>query len=134
MIFVLVIRVVCLCLLLAAAETLHGIARTVFIVPRLGNRKARQLSLFSGTLLAFILCYFYVPGLGIHDQGTLLLLGLTLSLFMAGFDITIARLVMRSRWDAVWNDFHPAKGNWLIFGLLALLFIPWIVMRLKGPL
>lgn len=32
-----VLRVVSLCVVLAGAETLHGIARTVLVIPRTGN-------------------------------------------------------------------------------------------------
>jgi len=55
------IKVLCLCLMLAGVETLHGVARTVFVVPKIGNMRARQYSVISGTLLAFAVCYVMVP-------------------------------------------------------------------------
>jgi len=37
------LRFASLCVLLAGAETLHGIARDVFVAPRLGKRRALRL-------------------------------------------------------------------------------------------
>jgi hypothetical protein len=128
----LAIQILCLCLLLAGAETLHGIARTLLVVPRIGNQRAKQYSTISGTLLAFAVCYFMVPMLELHGSIPLLLLGLVTAVFMASFDVALARFVVKQRWDIVFAEFNPAKGSWLIFGLLTLVFIPFLVMKLKG--
>ncbi len=126
------IKVLCLCLMLAGVETLHGIARTVFVVPRLGNKRARQYSVISGALLAFAVCYVMIPWLGVHDGCHLILIGLMLAAFMALFDIVLARVVMKMKWRSIINDFNPAEGNYLIFGLIFPVFIPYAVMKLKG--
>jgi hypothetical protein len=125
------IKILCICLMLASVETLHGIARTVFIVPRIGNRRAKQYSVISGTLLAFAVCYVMVPWLDLYVGYQLILVGLVLSIFMALFDITLARFVVKLKWESIINDFNPAKGNYLILGLLFLVFIPYAVMKLK---
>lgn len=61
----LILRVLALCVALAGAETLHGIARTVLVVPRIGKERALKLSILTGSALAFGVCYFFVPGLGL---------------------------------------------------------------------
>ena len=43
------IKISSICLMLASVETLHGIARTIFIVPKIGNKRAKQYSVISGT-------------------------------------------------------------------------------------
>lgn len=118
------IRIVALCIALAGAETLHGIARTVLVVPRLGKARAIKLSAFTGTLLAFGLCWWLVPGIGLSSMGAHLLLGLGLAGFMAGFDVAMGRWVMRKPWAKIRPDFDPRTGNYLLFGLAALVFIP----------
>lgn len=60
------LRILALCVLLAGAETLHGIARTVWAVPRWGKERALQRSALTGSLLAGAICWFMVPGLGLH--------------------------------------------------------------------
>lgn len=121
------LRIVALCVLLAGAETLHGIFRTVVVTPRLGKERAIKLSALTGTLLAFAICWVWVPGIDLQSGATHLALGVGVAAFMAGFDIAIGRWLMRKSWAKIWPDFNPATGNYLIFGLLALCFIPWLV-------
>jgi hypothetical protein len=128
------IKVLCLCLILAGVETLHGIARTVLVVPKIGNKRARQYSVISGTLLAFAVCYVMIPWLDVHDGCLLIVIGLILAMFMALFDIVLARFVIKMKWRSIINDFNPAKGNYLILGLSFLVLIPYAVMKLKGLL
>jgi hypothetical protein len=118
--------------MLASVETLHGIARTLFVVPKIGNKRAKQYSVISGTLLAFAVCYIMVPWLNINVDYQLILIGLVLAVFMASFDIILARFVVKMKWESIINDFNPAKGNYLIFGMIALIIIPYAVMKLKG--
>jgi hypothetical protein len=118
--------------MLACAETLHGIARTVYIVPRLGKEKALKLSVVTGSALAFAICLFLVPGIGLTTTREHLLLGLGLAGFMAAFDIAIGKLVMRKPWRKIWPDFNPATGNYLVFGLAFLVFAPWLAVELRA--
>jgi hypothetical protein len=106
---------------------LHGIARTTLVVPRIGKERAIKLSALTGTLLALGICYLLVPSIGLQSVQSHLLLGLFLAAFMASFDIAIGRWLMRKAWAKIWPDFNPATGNYLLFGLLALCFIPLVV-------
>jgi hypothetical protein len=93
---------------------------------------AIKLSVVTGTLLAFVLCYLLVPAIGAVGLGEHLRLGLGLAIFMAAFDIAIGRLVMRLKWARIWQDFNPSTGNYLSFGLVLLTFIPAVVWWLRG--
>ncbi len=121
------LRIAALCVVLAGAETLHGIFRTVVVTPRIGKERAIRLSALTGTALAFAICWFLVPGLGLATPGRHLLLGIGLAVFMAAFDIAVGRLLMRKSWAKIWPDFNPATGNYLAYGLGALCFIPLLV-------
>ncbi|MBF0573212.1 MAG: hypothetical protein HQK69_05565 [Desulfamplus sp.] len=98
----------------------------------MGNKRAKQYSVISGTFLAFVVCYILVPGLNINVDYQLILLGLTLSGFMAMFDIILAKFVVKQKWRTVMSDFNPAEGNYLLFGLMVLVIIPYVVMKLRG--
>lgn len=125
------IRSLALCLALAGAETLHGIARTVLVAPRIGKGRALKLSIFSGTALAFCICYWLVPGIGLSGYFSHWVLGLVLALFMAGFDMALGILLLKRPWATVLADFNPATGNFLLFGLAALVFIPVLLAYLR---
>jgi predicted membrane protein len=122
-----VLRIAALCVVLAAAETLHGIARTTLVIPRLGKHRAIKLSTLTGTLLAWAICWLLVPGLGLPSPQAHFFLGVFLATFMTSFDMAIGRLLMRKPWAKIWPDFDPRTGNYLLYGLLALCFIPMLV-------
>ncbi len=121
------LRVAALCVVLASAETLHGIARTTLVVPRIGKERAIKLSALTGSLLALGICYVLVPGIGLQSAQSHLFLGLTLAAFMASFDVAVGRWLMRKSWAKIWPDFNPSTGNYLLYGLLVLSLIPLIV-------
>lgn len=126
------IRIAALCVVLACAETLHGIFRTVVVIPRIGKERAIKLSALTGTVLAFAICWMLVPDIGLRTPGGHVLLGIGLAAFMAVFDIAVGRLLMRKAWAKIWPDFNPATGNYLAYGLAALCFIPLVVWFAKA--
>jgi hypothetical protein len=121
------IRITALCVVLASAETLHGIARMVWVVPRIGKDKAVRLSVLTGSLLALLICALLVPQIGLQGAGQHLALGLLLAAFMAAFDVAVGMLLMRRPWRKVAPDFDPHTGNLLSFGLAFLALAPWLV-------
>jgi len=129
------VRIVSLCVVLAGVEMLHGIARTVWLAPRVGKDLAVKLSIVSGTLLAFGVCYLLVPGIGLSGMQEHLFLGLGLALFMAAFDVGVGKFIMRFKWPRIWRDLNPASGNYLSIGLVLLTFAPafvWWLRRQSG--
>lgn len=126
-------RVLALAVVLACAETLHGIARTVLVVPRMGKERAIKLSALTGSALAFGICSLLVPPMGLDGVAPLLGLGVFLAVFMAAFDIAVGRWLMRKAWHKIWPDFNPATGNYLLWALLFLCGAPLLVMCLRGP-
>jgi len=128
----LLIQLAALCVLLAAAETLHGIVRAAVLVPRIGKKTALKVAIVTGSLLAFALCWWRVPAMGTTAMLPLLGIGAVLALFMAAFDIALSRWLLRRPWSRVLEDFNPATGNYLLFGLLLLASFPWLVMQLQS--
>lgn len=127
-----VLRSLALCVVLAGTETLHGIARTMLLVPRVGKELALKLSIVSGSLLAFAVCYALVPGIGLSTMPGHLLLGLGLAAFMAAFDLAMGRFVLRRTWRKALQDFDPRTGNFLVFGLALLALFPAAVALVRG--
>lgn len=128
----LALRILSLCVLLAAAETLHGIFRAAVLVPRIGKKPALKVAIVSGSLLAFALCWWRVPPMGITATLPLLGIGLVLALFMAAFDVLLGHWLLKRPWSRAFEDFNPATGNYLVFGILLLVFFPWIAVQLHA--
>ena len=100
----------------------------------LGKARALKLSIFTGSLLAFIVCYLLVPGIGLTTYAGHWILGLVLALFMAAFDLVMGRLLLRRPWSKAFSDFNPATGNYLIYGLALLMVYPTLVGLCRGTL
>lgn len=128
----LALRILSLCVMLAAAETLHGIFRAAVLVPRIGKKSALKVAIVTGSLLAFGVCFALVPGVGLQGLREHFYLGAGLALFMAGFDVAMGRLLLRRSWKKVLADFDPSTGNLLIVGLALLVTFPALVSLLRG--
>lgn len=68
-------------------------------------------------------------GIGLSTWIGHLLLGACTALFMAGFDIALARRLLRRSWPRELADFNPANGN----GLAGLVLQPALVWQLRAP-
>lgn len=128
----LVLQLFSLCVLLAAAETLHGIFRAAVLVPRIGKKPALKVAIFTGSLLAFGLCWWQVPPMGVTATWPLIGIGGVLAAFMAAFDILLGRWLLKRPWARAFDDFNPATGNYLLFGIVLLVFFPWLAVQLQA--
>ena len=122
---IIIAKILCLCISVAGIETLQGILRNKFIVPKIGYKKASQLSLLTGMIFAFIVCLVIVPWLGVYSVLGLITVGIVLSTFMVIYDIILARLIGQ-KWNVILNSFNIAKGNYLLIGVVILIFLPYL--------
>lgn len=127
-----IIKVICICVVMAVTETAHGILRTRYVSPRIGHGRAKRLSVISGSLLGFGVCYLMVPWTGVVDRTALLFMGTAIAAFMLLFDIVIGRYVFKMSWKTVLADLDVFHGGFLPLGLLALTFSPFVAMHLRN--
>ena len=126
-----ILYTVFLCIALASAETLNGVFRVAILVPRVGKSLALKVGIVTGSILAFITCYYFVPNMGVKDNVYLMAIGIIISSFMAFFDIALSMIVLKRPFKKTLQDFNPSTGNYLIFGILMLTVYPVIVMRIQ---
>lgn len=126
------LRILALCVAPASVETLHGIARTVWLAPRTGNERAQRCSIVSGALLAWAVCAAMLPGIRLSGLGAYVTLGLVLAALMAGFDLAMGLLMLRRSIGEALRDFDPRAGNPLVFGLAALALAPAVIGLLQS--
>ena len=124
------VKIACFYVLVAAGETLNGIARTVFLNKRLGIANAKRVSMLSALSLCLMICYFYIPLLNIHSDSGLIKLGISLALVMAVFDVVLGRLVMKAKWSTIFDEFNLLKGNLLAVGMVVMAFCPLLSSKL----
>jgi hypothetical protein len=90
-------------LLLMGAEVAHGIARTLWLAPVVGDFHARQIAVFTGSLLI------------------LLIVGGTIRWMQAP---TARRLLL--------SDYNLRQGGLLPIGLAVMALSPWLATRIRG--
>jgi len=78
-------------LLIAALETLHGIARMLWLSPLLGDELARRVAVPGGVLIVFLVAWLTVRWIGARSTARLLAVGALWLLLMVGFDIVLAQ-------------------------------------------
>jgi len=126
------LRGVLVWLLIAAAETVHGILRVMFLQPRLGDLAARQAALISGALLIVVIATLTIRWIGPVGVRQQLALGALWLALMVAFDVAIGRLAFGYSWPRIGADFNPAAGGYLGVAMLVLLVAPWLAARLRG--
>lgn len=106
---------------------LNGIFRMRYLVRWLGKSRAQMVSVLTGLVLATAICRYFAPYWSVHSGVGLLWMGISLTVFMAAFDMAVGRLLMRRHWRQIASDFDPRSGNYLSVGLLLLCGVPCLV-------
>ncbi|AOS44183.1 hypothetical protein Verru16b_01244 [Lacunisphaera limnophila] len=126
------IRALLVCGLIALAETVHGILRVRLLNRRVGDHRARQLSVGTASLLILTIAWFTLPWLAPATPSDAWAIG---GLWLAGmltFEISLGRFVFHASWERILSDFDLRRGGLLGFGMLVLFFAPWLVGRWRG--
>lgn len=117
---------------IALAETLHGILRVWFLNRRLGDRRARQVSVLTGSMIVLVLGWFLVPWIGAGSIGHSLAVGGFWVILMVGFDLGLGRFCFGLSWQRLAADFDPWQGGFLGLGMTVLFFTPLIIATIRG--
>lgn len=118
-------------LLIAIAETANGILRVRLLSRRLGNRRARRVSLISGCLIILFITLVTLPWIAPTSVSDALLIGVLWVTLMLAYDIGIGRWAFHMTWRKIFADFDLRRGNFLAIGMLWLLLVPVVVFLLQ---
>jgi hypothetical protein len=114
-------------LLISVAETLHGIARIAIIQPIVGDFRARQIAVLTGSLIILAIAVFFrnwMPLTSRSDAATVgvLWVGLTIA-----FEVILGRFVIEVSWARIMEDYNILDGGLMVFGLLVMFASPFVV-------
>ena len=118
-------------MLIILAETVHGMAREIFIAPAIGDLKARQLGVLVGSVIILLIAWLTARWLGAKDRRTQLSSGHFWVVLTLLFEILLGRAIGVS-WDRILSDYNPARGGFMIAGLAVMLFAPLLAMKLRN--
>jgi hypothetical protein len=119
-------------LLLMMAEVVHGIARTLWLAPVVGDFRARQMAVFTGSLLILLIASFTIRWMRVPKPSLLLPIGVLWVVLTVTFEIGLGRLVLGFPWDRLASDYNLVEGGLLPIGLVVMALAPFIAARLRG--
>ncbi len=128
------IRAFLVWILIASAEVVHGILRVRLLNRRLGDHRARQIAVFTGSAIILAITWLLVPWMEVPSTSQALGVGFAWLLLMLAFEIGFGRFVFRASWRRIAADFDFRKGGLLSIGMAVLFFAPFLTAKLRGLL
>ncbi|MEI6035654.1 MAG: hypothetical protein WCS65_15415 [Verrucomicrobiae bacterium] len=112
---------------------IHGILRVKLLNRRVGDRRARQIAVFTGSALIVLIAWLLTPWLGASHASQCFWIGGLWFVLMLAFELWLGRLFGFS-WKRLASDFDFRKGGLLSIGMAVLWLAPWIGAKLHGHL
>lgn len=126
------LRPIAVWLLMMLAESLHGTLRVLFLVPRIGDMPARQVGVFTGSLILFSITWLCIRWMRIATTPGLLAVGALWVLLTTAFEFTLGRLAFGLSWERILSDYDLPHGGLMPLGLLMMALSPWLAHRLRA--
>lgn len=120
-------------LLIIVAESLHGTLRQLLLAPLIGDFRARQVSVFTGSVFILLIAYALIGWIGARRTSHLLAIGVGWLLLTVLFEFTLGRLLGMD-WQRLLADYDLRRGGLMSFGMLVLLLSPLATARLRNRL
>jgi hypothetical protein len=115
-------------------EVLHGIARTLFLAPALGDFRARQVAVFTGSILIVLVAALSIGWLRPASVREAMCVGVVWLALTLAFEIAFGRFVVHASWARIASDYDLPRGGLLPIGLLVLAAAPLIAARVRRVL
>lgn len=126
-----VARAIAVWLVLITVESINGIARTLLLVPWVGDFRARQIGVLIGSVSIQVIAYLLVPWICARDRKALMGVGvLWLGLTLA-FELGFGHWVFGRTWERLGSDLDLAHGGLLPLGFVVLVFSPLMGVWLR---
>ena len=120
-------------LLIFGLEVLHGTARTLWLIPLVGDLRSRQIGVPVGSLLILLVAWLTIRWIGARTPRQLVAVGVGWLLLMLCAELLLGRMVFGYPWTRIAEDFDVTRGGLLGFGMLVLAAAPWLASAIRGP-
>ena len=124
-------RTIAVWILIAAAESIHGVIRQLFIAPVIGELPARQVGVFVTSALILLIAYLTTRWLDARTLKNQLQIGAVWVVLMLIFEFCLGAALGVTRTQML-ADYNLAQGGLMGLGFAFLLFAPAIAAKLRG--
>ena len=111
---------------------IHGIVRSIVLTPRVGDMPARQIGVFTGSLVNLGITHLFIEWIDARTVRARVVIGVVWVVLTMVFEVTFGRLVVKSSWERIRSDYDLAHGGLLPIGLVALAGSPLVASRLRA--
>ena len=119
-------------LVIIGVESIHGVLRIFFLAPLVGDLAARQIGVFIGSALIFLVAWWLIEWIGADTRRALVLVGIIWITLTLSFEIGIGHYVMHRSWELVASDYKITEGGLLPLGMILLGVAPLLAAKWRG--
>lgn len=124
-------RAFALWLAIALAESLHGVARALWLVPAVGPAHAHRIGVAVGCVLIFAIAFAGIRWVGAGEFAQQWRIGVAWVAAMLCFEIGLG-LALGLPWARIAADYDPRQGGWMLLGMLFLFAAPALAAKARG--
>jgi hypothetical protein len=115
---------------IALAETVHGVLRNRFLVPVVGQHRAGQVGVIVGSLIILGVAWLFIRWIGARKTAQLLGVGGLWLILMLAFEVGLGRALGIS-WDRIASAYDLTQGGLMLIGMGVLFLAPLLAARLR---
>jgi hypothetical protein len=128
---VVLLRGLAVWVIILLAEVAHGAVRGLWLEPVLGDFRARQIAVLSGSVMILAIATVFARWLGARRVDQLLGVGILWLVLMLAFEIGFGRFVMGYSWERIGMDYNLLQGGLLPLGMVMLSVAPLIAAKVR---
>jgi len=123
-------RILSVWVVIVFAETVHGVLRSLYVAPMIGDLPARQIGVLSGSLLIFLITWLAIRWIDVRTTGDQIIVGavwvILMGIFEFGMGIALGYPLTR-----IVSDYNVSEGGLMGFGLTFMLFAPLLAAKIR---
>jgi hypothetical protein len=116
-------------LLMMGVEVVHGVLRTLYLIPLVGTHRAGQVGVAIGSALVLAIAWLTRRWRSGASRRELLVIGALWALATVAFEFLFGHFVIGYSIAYIAGDFNPLAGRWMLAGVLVMLLAPLLVAR-----
>lgn len=116
---------------IAVAESIHGILRSISILPVIGDLRAHQVGMLVGCLIIFAVAWACIRWIGARTFSEQLKVGAFWMVLMAIFEVSLGLAFGYSQ-ERIFSDYNVVEGRLMIFGMMFMLLAPALAAKARG--
>jgi hypothetical protein len=119
-------------LVIVFAESIHGTLRQIYLAPLVGDFPARRIAFFVGMLLIFLIACLFIRWIAAENLKSLFAVGFMWAVLTLLFEFGLGFFVLGYSRERMFEDYDVSRGGLMAFGIIFMIFAPYLAAKLRG--